>query len=459
MQNAPGPTSAPAAAVPAERKRKNRWDQGVPKEEPPEKMSAASLAALSAASAVKMQVVEAAATSVAQNGSQYEAVLQQQPQNAWLLQPSSSEYSLYQQRLKVLRAQRQAELLSKQALPSQQAISAIAKAAAASAGLSACAAAAAAPPSRPARWELPTSALLQSTGSGGMMATNTNGVGRVFYPPPMPPPPSAPSLPPMPDTGGFAAAPGGVGRVFYPPTPEEAQAAEAQAASAAAEEAAAAPPPRRKRRGFREERPEPAATEAEPAPAASALMPPPPAVSSSSMMPPPPAVTSSMRPPPPSLPARRAPHGAGWAASSAASGGASLGGYGGGTSLGSYLPTEEAAKLAPGAAAAREAAGAPLDGGHLGHQVLASMGWQGRGPGAQGEGIGAPLSGGRPEDGKARPGLGSADPTAAAVTDDAFELYKKRMSKGYQYRSAINQAGPQNNFMPGTVPPPRSDRQ
>ena len=65
------------------------------------------------------------------------------------------------------------------------------------------------------------------------MATNTNGVGRVFYPPPQAPPPSAPSLPPMPDSGGFAAAPGGVGRVFYPPTPEEAQAAEAQATSAA----------------------------------------------------------------------------------------------------------------------------------------------------------------------------------------------------------------------------------
>ena len=90
MQNLPGPEGAPAAAVPAERKRKNRWDQGVPKEEPPEKMSTASLAALSAASAVKMQVVEAAATSVAQHGSQYEAVLQQQPQNAWLLQPSGS---------------------------------------------------------------------------------------------------------------------------------------------------------------------------------------------------------------------------------------------------------------------------------------------------------------------------------------------------------------------------------
>ena len=122
------------------------------------------------------------------------------------------------------------------------------------------------------------------------------------------------------------------------------------------------------------------------------------------------------------------------------------------------------AKLAPGAAAAREAAagvapGAALDGGNLGHQMLASMGWQGRGLGARGEGVVAPVSGGRPEEGRAKPGLGSADPMAAAVTDDAFELYKKRMSKGYQYRTAINQAGPQNNFMPGTVPPPRSDRQ
>ena len=139
------------------------------------------------------------------------------------------------------------------------------------------------------------------------------------------------------------------------------------------------------------------------------------------------------------------------------------------------------------------AAGAALDGDNLGHQMLASMGWQGQGLGARGEGVVAPVSGGRPEEGKAKPGLGSADPTAAAVTDDAFELYKKRMSKGYQYRSAINQArpqnnltlilsptlalaltltltltltlsainqaGPQNNFMPGTVPPPRTDRQ
>ena len=203
--------------MPAERKRKNRWDQGLLKEElpapastsrwgakaePPATVSAASLAAFSAASSGKMQAVEAAATSVMQHGSQFEAVLQLQPQNAWLLQPSSPEFALYQQRLKVLRAQKQAELLTNLTLPSQQAISAIAKAAAASAGIAAAAAAG-------SLSALPVNAVLQTTGSGGMMATNANGVGRVFYPPPR----TAPSLPPKPDKGGFAAAPGGVGRV------------------------------------------------------------------------------------------------------------------------------------------------------------------------------------------------------------------------------------------------------
>ena len=228
----PGPESAPAAAAaapapdPAARKRKNRWDQ--PKEElpgpastsrwgakvdPPAAMQAASLAALSAASSSKMQTVEAAASGVMQHGSQYEGVLQLQPQNAWLLQPSSPEYALYQQRLKVLRAQKQAEMLTNAMLPSPQTIAAIAKAAAASAGISAAAAAASAATagflSLPNPSTLPTNAVLQATGSGGMMATNANGVGRVFYPPPR----TAPSLPPIPDGRGFAAAPGGVGRV------------------------------------------------------------------------------------------------------------------------------------------------------------------------------------------------------------------------------------------------------
>ena len=225
---AAAPESAPAAAAaapapdPAARKRKNRWDQ--PKEElpgpastsrwgakvdPPAAMQAASLAALSAASSSKMQTVEAAASGVMQHGSQYEGVLQLQPQNAWLLQPSSPEYALYQQRLKVLRAQKQAALLTNATLPSQQAIAAIAKAAAASAGIAAAAAAAAASLLRPAHSALPAHAVLQTTGSGGMMATNSNGVGRVFYPPPR----TAPKLPPKPEGGGYAAAPGGVGRV------------------------------------------------------------------------------------------------------------------------------------------------------------------------------------------------------------------------------------------------------
>ena len=228
MQSLPGPGSAPAAAAPAERKRKNRWDQSGAKEElpapagtsrwgakadPPATVSAASLAAFSAASSGKMQAVEAAATGVMQHGSQFEAVLQLQPQNAWLLQPSSPEFALYQQRLKVLRAQKQAEMLTNAMLPSPQTIAAIAKAAAASAGISAAAAAASAATagflSLPNPSTLPTNAVLQTTGSGGMMATNANGVGRVFYPPPR----TAPSLPPIPDGRGFAAAPGGVGRV------------------------------------------------------------------------------------------------------------------------------------------------------------------------------------------------------------------------------------------------------
>ena len=226
MQSLPGPGSAPAAAAPAERKRKNRWDQSGAKEElpapagtsrwgakadPPATVSAASLAAFSAASSGKMQAVEAAATGVMQHGSQFEAVLQLQPQNAWLLQPSSPEFALYQQRLKVLRAQKQAEMLTNAMLPSPQTIAAIAKAAAASAGISAAAASAATAGflSLPNPSTLPTNAVLQATGSGGMMATNANGVGRVFYPPPR----TAPSLPPIPDGRGFAAAPGGVGRV------------------------------------------------------------------------------------------------------------------------------------------------------------------------------------------------------------------------------------------------------
>ena len=42
------------------------------------------------------------------------------------------------------------------------------------------------------------------------------------------------------------------------------------------------------------------------------------------------------------------------------------------------------------------------------------------------------------------------------MTDDAFELYKKRMSKGYQYRSAINQARPHPspNLNPNPKPHP-----
>ena len=93
--------------------------------------------------------------------------------------------------------------------------------------------------------------------------------------------------------------------------------------------------------------------------------------------------------------------------------------------------------------------------------MLSQMGWSdGRGLGARGDGLVAPVAAGRPEAGKHRPGLGSSESGATTVPtgDDELELYKKRMSLGYQYRKNAANSGPQNTFMPGTVPPPRGDR-
>ena len=39
-------------------------------------------------------------------------------------------------------------------------------------------------------------------------------------------------------------------------------------------------------------------------------------------------------------------------------------------------------------------------------------------------------------------------PIVAAQEEDAFAMYKKRMSKAYTYRNAVLNSGPQNNFMP-----------
>jgi len=69
--------------------------------------------------------------------------------------------------------------------------------------------------------------------------------------------------------------------------------------------------------------------------------------------------------------------------------------------------------------------------------------------GADGGGIVEPVAAGRTADGT-KPGVGMEP-----QEDDAFAMYKKRMSKAYTYRNAVLNSGPQNNFMPGTVPPPR----
>ena len=422
------------------------------------------------------------------------------------------------------RAQKQAELLSSQlasklapappaaaaastpAAPLVLDIAAIAKAAAAAnAGIAAINAAAARPSLPSASHRGGGAPLVQHTEGGGMMATNANGVGRVFYPPAAQPSGWSETgsferaLPPAPEGGGYVKANGGVGRVFYPPSIEqqklEQQAAAAAASQATAERSALSAPsassssineadealeqPRRRRRGFteeggeerreerrrrsfREEAPErPAAPQKEHR--ARAPPPPVPTFSDDASMPPPPPP----QPPPPSeraaahdleqyglLPPRPVSE-AGDAVAAVERR------WGGNTSLMSFVPADELAQLQPGANSNVASAEAALGSGNLGHQMLSQMGWSdGRGLGARGDGLVAPVAAGRPEAGKHRPGLGSSESGATTVPtgDDELELYKKRMSLGYQYRKNAANSGPQNTFMPGTVPPPRGDR-
>jgi len=113
----------------------------------------------------------------------------------------------------------------------------------------------------------------------------------------------------------------------------------------------------------------------------------------------------------------------------------------------SYLPQSELEKLKPrsGPPAADPT---KIGADNIGHAMLQSMGWrEGAGLGAAAQGVVEPVAAGR--DDKLKRGLG-ADADA-----DEFALYKQRMSKAYTYRNAAAHAGPQNNFMPGTVPPPR----
>ena len=357
-----------------------------------------------------------------------------------------------------------------------------------------------------------------------MIASNANGVGRVFYPPAAQESELGSferALPPAPEGGGFVKANGGVGRVFYPPSIEQ-QKLEQQAAAAASHAAERSAPPapsssgteeapeqprrrrrgfteeggderreERRRRGFREEAPERPTAAAAPPPHQEhrARMPPPPVPTfgGDAAMPPPPP------PPPPSssssssssssgrraandlesyglLPAR--PVNEAGEAVSAPAAPAVERRWGGNTSLQAYVPAEELAQLQPGArarghgdasahAGGAASADAALGSGNLGHQMLSGMGWSdGRGLGARGDGLVAPVAAGRPDAGQQRPGLGSAESSGATAStgDDELELYKKRMSLGYQYRKNAANAGPQNSFMPGTVPPPRADR-
>ena len=129
-------SSAVPSAVP---KKRSRWDQ----------QSEASSTATE--TGTTGQLIEHAAASVALRGNEYELVLRGQaasdPRYAFLTQPDTAEYRLYQQRLQLLRA-------------AQQPASA---------------------PSEPQ--QLPVVAMPQSQPEQGRMVMAQGGVGRVFYPP------------------------------------------------------------------------------------------------------------------------------------------------------------------------------------------------------------------------------------------------------------------------------------
>ena len=89
-----------------------------------------------------------------------------------------------------------------------------------------------------------------------------------------------------------------------------------------------------------------------------------------------------------------------------------------------------------------------------GHQMLQSMGWhEGGGLGSAGAGITEPVAAGRLE--HAKSGLGAETPHDP---NDSFLSYRQNKSKSYSHRNTVLNSGPQNNFMPGTVPPPKESK-
>jgi len=128
---------------------------------------------------------------------------------------------------------------------------------------------------------------------------------------------------------------------------------------------------------------------------------------------------------------------------------------GSGRHLSAYLSAEDVRRLSGGESSSTPSAeGDKVGADNIGHQMLQSMGWsEGHGLGANGEGLVDPVQGGRVDDGKAKAGVG-----LDGDSDDAFATYRRSLAKAYTHRNVLLNAGPQNNFMPGTVPPPKDSR-
>jgi len=116
--------------------------------------------------------------------------------------------------------------------------------------------------------------------------------------------------------------------------------------------------------------------------------------------------------------------------------------------IGGWLPSSELQRYSsPEAAAAAAAADVAkakkegmfeenkLDEGNLGYQMLQSAGWAGAGLGAKASGTEDPLA---VKVKRGKEGLGTTAPDVAQANDDAYELYKKRMMRAYQYRPGLS---------------------
>lgn len=100
--------------------------------------------------------------------------------------------------------------------------------------------------------------------------------------------------------------------------------------------------------------------------------------------------------------------------------------------IGHYLPAEDEALFNPNGPKRSREDPHRLGESNKGHAMMKAMGWtEGAGLGKNATGIVAPIKAEKRLD---KAGIGMETAGAVAPTDDAFDLYKKRMQTAYKHR-------------------------